>query len=528
MHNADIEIEDLIKEQEKIDVNKPAPDGSYPLYTAFQNDNYEEAKRLLQDPAIDVGKAEKNQRSFLCKEHHDPEIIQLLLEKKSSHRIHVAYEVTLGIVFEILKKNPELLKNDIEFYGCGKEEYFAKLAALRGQTFIDFYNSNEMDNAICLLQQMEPITIKSKIEAETLFILIKEEPSLLEKAIFCQPDEDFVNWDEFHQQLMEQRENRLLDRIERDQFGVDIDALLALEDISLDKVLLSHLKFHHFDCFEKILKHDRANVNVRNHEDKTLLHLVLNLYDLSYAKLLLQHKDVDVNATDNDGNTPLHVAAGSERLNFTIQQLLGKKDIRVNEKNNAGKTPFDIAWESSAWSKVNTLLECSGQYIVSAFRTMLENYNFTDEKQHSDIAIEVNKQIDKIEHPHHLLDIVMAIGIGNGNAPGIDDELSKLRYRQEYHHAFLKGDFGYRETNDSEEIARKIIERAKDILEKNNYQVKDQAEYAIYLNLFDRQITRYNKTKDQAERQELVTWLKENAVLPEDDIVENNEVKIGC
>ncbi len=271
-----------------IDVNKPTPDGKYPLFIAFQNHRHKVAKRLLQHPDIDVAKAEGKTGSFLNGYLDDLEIIQLLLEKRAFHKIKGWSNKTIEAVFDLLEKKPNLRASDIRFYGYQANESFARLAALTGQTFFDFYQMKETNAAIYLLEQMERIDIKTKTEAEALFALIEEKPVLLEKPIFCQPDEEFINWDEFRQKLMEQRENRLLDFIEYYKYGVNADALLALEDISLDKVLLSCVKYLEFDCFQKILKHERVNVNARSDEDQPLLHLVLNLKDEEYIKLLLQ------------------------------------------------------------------------------------------------------------------------------------------------------------------------------------------------------------------------------------------------
>ena len=80
------------------------------------------------------------------------------------------------------------------------------------------------------------------------------------------------------------------------------------------------------------------DVNARNSRKATALHTVI--YNKYYAlETLLAAPNIDINAVDDDGDTPLHCAA---MLNpDEIEKLLKIKGIKVNIKNNSKKIPLD-------------------------------------------------------------------------------------------------------------------------------------------------------------------------------------------
>ena len=75
----------------------------------------------------------------------------------------------------------------------------------------------------------------------------------------------------------------------------------------------------------------------------------------------------DINATDSDGNTPLHYAVNlneyleKEDLNINnINQLLNNK-VELNKKNSNGETPLDIAIKTQHELAVNALFSAGAQ-----------------------------------------------------------------------------------------------------------------------------------------------------------------------
>jgi ankyrin repeat protein len=74
------------------------------------------------------------------------------------------------------------------------------------------------------------------------------------------------------------------------------------------------------------------------------------------AKLLLAHK-ADLNARNKDGDTPLHLAALADQLDVATLLLAGKAS--VNSRNNDGATPMNVA-AKSGYNDMADLLHRSG------------------------------------------------------------------------------------------------------------------------------------------------------------------------
>ena len=82
-----------------------------------------------------------------------------------------------------------------------------------------------------------------------------------------------------------------------------------------------------------------ADVNVKNREGNTPLHLVVYRGELDIAEFLVSN-GADVNAKNNDGWTPLHRVK-----NLSTAKFLVSKGADVNAKNKWGWTPRDAATE---------------------------------------------------------------------------------------------------------------------------------------------------------------------------------------
>jgi ankyrin repeat protein len=82
-----------------------------------------------------------------------------------------------------------------------------------------------------------------------------------------------------------------------------------------------------------------ADVNARNNDGQTPLHLA---HDIDVAKWLMDN-GANVNAKDNSGQTPLHRT--SKYQHWDVSPLLIKNGADVNARDNYGATPLHLATE---------------------------------------------------------------------------------------------------------------------------------------------------------------------------------------
>ena len=102
-------------------------------------------------------------------------------------------------------------------------------------------------------------------------------------------------------------------------------------------------------------------LNQKNHRHETPLFWACRYRRLSAVHELLASEEIDVNASDVDGNTALHMASLHES-GLVVKMLLKVSNIDVTKQNKRGKTPLHIATNRD----VVRLLQEAGATIANA------------------------------------------------------------------------------------------------------------------------------------------------------------------
>jgi ankyrin repeat protein len=108
------------------------------------------------------------------------------------------------------------------------------------------------------------------------------------------------------------------------------------------------------DLLKRSLAHLSIPDTISDSNGLTLLHSAASYNQKEIIEWLLLTQNVNVNAKDNDGDTPLHHCDQVNAARMLIDQ--GKADYRI--KNNEGQTPLDLKKEE--WQELKGSLEEDG------------------------------------------------------------------------------------------------------------------------------------------------------------------------
>lgn len=120
-------------------------------------------------------------------------------------------------------------------------------------------------------------------------------------------------------------------------------------------------------------------------DDTTVLHLAIQVAEFPVVEYVISDGAgyVDINARDKDGNTPLHIAASQGRTSI-VKLLLEQKDINDAIPNNQGRLALDLARNADifqslqlsrslfAESKIKQVQELINQQDYKALEQVLE------------------------------------------------------------------------------------------------------------------------------------------------------------
>ncbi|MCR4556145.1 MAG: ankyrin repeat domain-containing protein [Alphaproteobacteria bacterium] len=169
--------------------------------------------------------------------------------------------------------------------------------------------------------------------------------------------------------ILENSDKKRLDLIKESIEGLDKDNIAEIINENGGFLIFAALNYDHMDIVLFLLKQEGVNVNVKNKDGNTLLHLAcLKGERKDMVELLINLKDeagnyvVDVNEKNKNRYTPLHYACASKECKDIVELLINLKDeagnyvVNFNEKNNNGNTALHYAALNGCTDTVKLLI----------------------------------------------------------------------------------------------------------------------------------------------------------------------------
>jgi len=163
---------------------------------------------------------------------------------------------------------------------------------------------------------------------------------------------------------------------------------------------------------QRLLENDNINVNAGcSHAGETALHYATYKGNIDLCNILLSHNNIDVNKTNNDDKTVLHIAAKNGSLNGSlaiVRALLRRPETQVNAQDKNNRTPLHIAYQSFQRNIIDTLLADPRTDFLQAFLVAL------NEIADGSGSIETIEDMAKDASPERFL-LLLHLTCKNGN-----------------------------------------------------------------------------------------------------------------
>lgn len=171
------------------------------------------------------------------------------------------------------------------------------------------------------------------------------------------------------------------------QFALAQGAQIDKQDASQETALMIAAGRASYDIV-KYLCQQNAQVNILNENAENVLHIATSAFPFSRRHLdclsVLMHYNANINAHDDDGNTPLHNLCNKGEKS-AIDYLLSNGAM-INSQNNEGNTPLHIITQKINTTTVQSLKE----HCVSIAQLLLEyNASTSIANSHHELALNI-------------------------------------------------------------------------------------------------------------------------------------------
>lgn len=226
------------------------------------------------------------------------------------------------------------------------------------ESFIDCQSQKNIrifDEMLKLLLKYNVDINETNQNGETpLFQVIKDRQSLELIQVLIDNGADFLKKDNYNNTALHFADDEDITKILLSK-GLDPNAKNDNGDTPLHHSSVTERHFYtefwflsHNNRFNMLI--DKYDVNLKNKQGDTILHNVLNFavdihneYSYLNELLTLIKKGADINAENNDKETPLHVVFRDRCPIKNVVNFLISNGAHINSKSNEGKTPLHLA-----------------------------------------------------------------------------------------------------------------------------------------------------------------------------------------
>ncbi|TVL63531.1 ankyrin repeat domain-containing protein [Brachyspira hyodysenteriae] len=313
------------------DINAKDNKGSTALIYASYTKKIDFVRVLLENNAdTEISNNEKNTALLYACEGRNIDMLKTLLEYNASPNVQ-----------DKLDKTPLIIACDYDSYDMAKIllEHNAdiNLSDHRKETPLMYavYESN-VKMVELLLKYNPDLTLKNESGKTALDIAYNRNNYLKEIADLIK--ESSSREIQFLYAAAENNVDKVLKYIAE---GIDINNTIDESEDSIgSNALLLASQFHHKEIIKILLEHN-ANVNFKNHLNKTALEYVANDDNNFDIALEFINRGADVNAVDNENATPLMYAASYNAEK--ILNLLIENNADINIQTKLGYTSLILA-----------------------------------------------------------------------------------------------------------------------------------------------------------------------------------------
>lgn len=323
--------------------------GDSALFYAIYNGDHETAEKLINLGAdVELRNKTNNTPLYMAVKYEMLETVKLLISKNVNPNIHNSEDLTATSLALATKDNPALAlalvnydRLDIDDV-LGKEKFSYLMLAVT-------FKHNE--SAKVLIQRGANLNHRSEsgytaLHSSTISGNIELAGMLIsEGADINQPSNNEVH------PIMSIAKTGNVELLK--PFLTETLAVNAIDSNGRTALFYSAASGH--IAATEMLLNFGFNPNVQDNYGQSVLHLVMDTYAKLFVILacLLNHKDININLVDEDGNTPLHVAALTGN-NYAVSLLIDRKADRTI-KNNKDQTPLLAALSSGKDNVVSFL-----------------------------------------------------------------------------------------------------------------------------------------------------------------------------